>query len=276
MRQRQKNPCFHNAKAELRKLFSENKSDLATSANCNRRNPAIAPKLKILKQFLLMKAVCEWKFNPPRGRMRTSLVGFPWKMKLFSASQVLCENHPEEFATYLRYVRRLDFFETPDYDYLRKIFQDLFERKGYVDDGEFDWTGKTMVNIFACTRSNLVSGARICMGASTVGKVEASITSLSIASAALVAVGREHNNATGNWINTLANMCAVHRPTSNPFEFPPSKDFSRHRPPFLSLLTISLANQFHENPIKSFSSSPPPIHQVNEPCGLHSCLLNRN
>lgn len=49
-------------------------------------------------------------------------------------------------ATYLRYVRRLDFFETPDYDYLRKLFQDLFERKGYVDDGEFDWTGKTMVS----------------------------------------------------------------------------------------------------------------------------------
>lgn len=51
----------------------------------------------------------------------------------------------EEMATYLRYVRRLDFFETPDYDYLRRMFHDLFERKGYVDDGEFDWTGKTMV-----------------------------------------------------------------------------------------------------------------------------------
>lgn len=58
--------------------------------------------------------------------------------------EVLCENYPEEMATYLRYVRRLDFFETPDYDYLRKLFQDLFERKGYVDDGDFDWTGKTM------------------------------------------------------------------------------------------------------------------------------------
>ncbi|KAL5273342.1 CSNK1G2 family protein [Megaselia abdita] len=57
---------------------------------------------------------------------------------------VLCEGHPEEFATYLRYVRRLDFFETPDYDFLRRLFQDLFDRKGYVDDGEFDWTGKTM------------------------------------------------------------------------------------------------------------------------------------
>lgn len=52
----------------------------------------------------------------------------------------------EEMATYLRYVRRLDFFETPDYEYLRKLFQELFERRGYVDDGEFDWTGKTMVS----------------------------------------------------------------------------------------------------------------------------------
>lgn len=60
--------------------------------------------------------------------------------------EVLCEGHPEEFANYLRYVRRLDFFETPDYDYLRRLFQDLFDRKGYVDDGEFDWTGKTMVS----------------------------------------------------------------------------------------------------------------------------------
>ncbi|KAJ4441078.1 hypothetical protein ANN_10928 [Periplaneta americana] len=61
--------------------------------------------------------------------------------------EVLCEGHPEEMATYLRYVRRLDFFETPDYEYLRKLFQDLFERRAYVDDGEFDWTGKTMVEV---------------------------------------------------------------------------------------------------------------------------------
>ncbi|XP_059060716.1 casein kinase I isoform X2 [Achroia grisella] len=58
--------------------------------------------------------------------------------------EVLCEGHPEELATYLRYVRRLDFFETPDYDQLRRMFRELFERRGYVDDGEFDWTGKTM------------------------------------------------------------------------------------------------------------------------------------
>ena len=54
-------------------------------------------------------------------------------------------------ATYLRYVRRLDFFETPDYDYLRKLFQDLMDRKGWKNDGEFDWTGRQLVFNFIFT-----------------------------------------------------------------------------------------------------------------------------
>jgi casein kinase 1 gamma len=60
--------------------------------------------------------------------------------------EVLCEGHPEEMATYLRYVRRLDFFETPDYEYLRGLFQNLYNRKGYPEDADFDWAGKTMVS----------------------------------------------------------------------------------------------------------------------------------
>ncbi|XP_019895783.1 casein kinase I isoform X11 [Esox lucius] len=56
--------------------------------------------------------------------------------------EVLCESFPEEMATYLRYVRRLDFFEKPDYDYLRALFTELFERKGYTFDYSYDWDGR--------------------------------------------------------------------------------------------------------------------------------------
>ena len=55
-------------------------------------------------------------------------------------------------ATYLRYVRHLDFFETPDYDYLRKLFTDLYERMGYgtvpatIELLEFDWKDKPLVS----------------------------------------------------------------------------------------------------------------------------------
>ncbi|CBY43346.1 unnamed protein product, partial [Oikopleura dioica] len=62
----------------------------------------------------------------------------------------LCENSPDEMATYLRYVRHLDFFEQPDYDYLRKLFTDLYERMGYGhvpapnEIPEFDWANKQL------------------------------------------------------------------------------------------------------------------------------------
>lgn len=56
-----------------------------------------------------------------------------------------CWLFSEEMATYLRYVRRLDFFEKPDYDYLRKLFTDLFDRSGFVFDYEYDWAGKALV-----------------------------------------------------------------------------------------------------------------------------------
>ncbi|XP_030768154.1 casein kinase I-like isoform X2 [Sitophilus oryzae] len=52
----------------------------------------------------------------------------------------LCEGQPDEVATYLKYVRNLDFFETPDYDYLRGMFKELFNKKGFPEDGVFEWT----------------------------------------------------------------------------------------------------------------------------------------
>lgn len=56
--------------------------------------------------------------------------------------EVLCQGHPDEFAKYLKYVRGLDFFDRPDYEKYRKMFQDLLKTKGWDCDWQFDWFGK--------------------------------------------------------------------------------------------------------------------------------------
>lgn len=53
--------------------------------------------------------------------------------------EVLCDGQPEEIATYLRYTRHLDFFEDPDYEYLRGLFRNLMTKNGYEFDYDFDW-----------------------------------------------------------------------------------------------------------------------------------------
>lgn len=45
----------------------------------------------------------------------------------------------EEFGIYLQYVRKLGFEETPDYDFLRELFNKVLRRMGDSDDGVYDW-----------------------------------------------------------------------------------------------------------------------------------------
>jgi len=51
----------------------------------------------------------------------------------------------EEFATYLKYARHLDFYETPKYDYLRQIFANVMARHDWSFDWVFDWTSRSQV-----------------------------------------------------------------------------------------------------------------------------------
>jgi serine/threonine protein kinase len=52
----------------------------------------------------------------------------------------LCSGIPDEFRTFLLYTRALTFNAEPDYTYIRTMFQNLFDRCGYRDDGIFEWT----------------------------------------------------------------------------------------------------------------------------------------
>merc|ERR1712137_108754 len=62
--------------------------------------------------------------------------------KIATTVEELCSGYPNEFANYLNYVRSLRFSDKPNYEYLRKIFRDLFIRNGYVYDSVYDWTEK--------------------------------------------------------------------------------------------------------------------------------------
>ena len=75
-----------------------------------------------------------------------------------TAVEVLCEGFPDEFAQYLRYARRLDFFETPDYDFCYNLFKSVLDRLGASYDYEFDWTPKlnNVVSCFCFFQSNFL------------------------------------------------------------------------------------------------------------------------
>ncbi|KAJ1964807.1 Palmitoylated plasma membrane-bound casein kinase, partial [Dipsacomyces acuminosporus] len=51
----------------------------------------------------------------------------------------LCDGYPIEFATYLSTVRKYAFEETPDYNYLRGLFDTVLAKLGETNDGVYDW-----------------------------------------------------------------------------------------------------------------------------------------
>jgi hypothetical protein len=45
-----------------------------------------------------------------------------------------------EFVSYMEHIRALGFEETPDYAYLKGLFQKLYKAQGYPADNLYDWT----------------------------------------------------------------------------------------------------------------------------------------
>jgi casein kinase I family protein HRR25 len=60
--------------------------------------------------------------------------------KMATPTHILCRGLPNEFGISVNYARALGFNDKPDYAYLRKLFRDLFVRKGFSHDYVFDWT----------------------------------------------------------------------------------------------------------------------------------------
>jgi serine/threonine protein kinase len=64
--------------------------------------------------------------------------------KISTSVEVLCQGIPQEFAIYLAEARRLDFPDKPNYSFYRQLFKELFVRKGFTFDYQYDWTVKPL------------------------------------------------------------------------------------------------------------------------------------
>jgi casein kinase 1/casein kinase I family protein HRR25 len=64
--------------------------------------------------------------------------------KMSTSTEQLCKGYPSEFRSYFEYCRSLRFEDRPDYAYLKRLFKELFYRKGFQYDNMFDWTVQNM------------------------------------------------------------------------------------------------------------------------------------
>ncbi len=56
-----------------------------------------------------------------------------------TSSCELCKGFPNEFEMFVNYVKKLDFTEVPDYDYLRQLLLHILEKNKDCVDFYFDW-----------------------------------------------------------------------------------------------------------------------------------------
>ena len=63
--------------------------------------------------------------------------------KLMYSPEELCYGLPEEFPILLKYARKLDFMETPDYDGIKNMFKDLLNVNKEILDLKFCWESES-------------------------------------------------------------------------------------------------------------------------------------
>lgn len=91
----------------------------------------------------LLKGALPWQGSQAVNRAEKNQLILEAKMSLMP--EVLCNGLPPEFSIYFNYVRALRFDEKPDYQFLRKLFRDLFIKEGYEFDLCYDWMNPLLV-----------------------------------------------------------------------------------------------------------------------------------
>jgi len=70
-----------------------------------------------------------------------------YKMKKALMPEKICEGLPEEFIDYLKYCRKLEFEQEPDYNYLKSLFSLILIKENQKNDLKFVWISKKEKNL---------------------------------------------------------------------------------------------------------------------------------
>lgn len=80
-----------------------------------------------------------WQNVKAKKKKRRVVIG---EMKRELSIEQLTAGLPSEFATYMHYVRGLNFLDVPDYEYMRRLFRTCMLKHQFAPDGKFDWSAK--------------------------------------------------------------------------------------------------------------------------------------
>jgi len=84
-----------------------------------------------------------WKGTLPwvdiKGKNKKEKYNKIKEKKIEISVEQLCEGIDEEIKLFLEYVRKLQFNETPDYNYLNNLFERNLKKNNFKYDLEFDW-----------------------------------------------------------------------------------------------------------------------------------------
>ena len=80
-----------------------------------------------------------WLFLEHLGLDKNTLIQTFYKLKNSVTPEELCKDLPKEFSEFLKYVRNLDFEQTPDYNYIRGLLISVLSRNEQKNDLLFSW-----------------------------------------------------------------------------------------------------------------------------------------
>ena len=96
--------------------------------------------LESLGYVLLYFLIGSLPWQGTKGETKKKKYELICEKKIAMCATGLYLGSPSEFGQYLTYVRSLQFEDQPDYDYLRKLFRDLYIKEGFCHDKIYDWT----------------------------------------------------------------------------------------------------------------------------------------